>query len=324
MQESKLIYSRWMRRGGNTFIPTDNSTIIPKLDPGVYILRYTNEVGWYLFKKEIHLDELIEFPNSVHKNVLSCIQDFWKLEDKFREYGYAFKRGILLHGQPGCGKSCTINIAMKYMVEELKGIVIDLNTDIKSFQRVISEMVRIIEPDRPIFVIIEDIENYTNTDEESALLNLLDGIDQLDRIIYIATTNYIERLKARIINRPSRFDRRIEVPLPDYNDRLFYFQKKLHEDDLKKYDIKKWAEKTQGLSVAHLAELIKSVVIFGNSEEDTFKTLNELNNTKDLHSSNYGKDNRGKIGFFNEGPYEDDDTDDSCDEAYYKNDDDEF
>lgn len=296
----KVIYSQWLKRGTNTFIPTDNSKTVIQLEPGLYDLRSSREIGIYFFKKEIHLDELLKFPSSVHTVVLENVKHFWSREEKFKEYGFAFKRGILLHGKPGSGKSCTINLAVKHMVDDLNAVVISLKSqdDLELYSRSVTEILRIIEPTRPLMVIMEDIETFCEySATESLLLNILDGIEQLENVIYIATTNYIEKLKERIINRPSRFDRRIYIPMPSVEDRRFYFEKKLKPHDLKNIDIDKWVEKTDNMSIAHLAELIKSVIILGNSFEEGIKLLEDLNDVKHLHSNNYEKDVNKSIGF---------------------------
>ena len=235
----KEVYSRWIKKGTNTYIPTDNSAIVDKVKPGVYDIKFADGLGHYMVQRSLHLDDILIFPSSIHKTVLDGVQKFWQRREKFEEYGFAFKRGILLHGKPGCGKTCTINLVMKYVVEELGGVVLPLSNggDLARYAHFIPEMFRVIQKNTPIVVIFEDIENMCRGDVETELLNVLDGLDQLDNVVYLATTNYIEHLKERIINRPSRFDRRIYVPMPVYEDRLFYFSKKLKEEDLKAYDL---------------------------------------------------------------------------------------
>lgn len=299
MSENKVIYSRWIRRGTNTFIPTDNSDITPTVESGFYDLRVAEGIGFYMLKRNLHLDDLLEFPSAIHANVINSIKDFWTRKKKFKEYGFAFKRGVLLHGKAGSGKSCLINLCVKYVIDKLNGVVLSLNTsgDLDLYATAIPEIFRVIEPDRPIIVIFEDIETMcTYKETESKLLNVLDGLDQLENVVYIATTNYIENLKERIANRPSRFDRRIYVPFLEYDDRLFYFKNKLKDTDLQNINIEKWAKDTEGLSIAHLAEIIKSVVIFGTPYTDILETLKEMNDLATLHSSKYEKDS-GKIGF---------------------------
>jgi protein TonB len=59
----------------------------------------------------------------------------------------------------------------------------------------------------------------------------------IEGVVYIATTNYPEKLQERITNRPSRFDRRYKVELPNEEIRRAYIQHKLNDDDLKNVDI---------------------------------------------------------------------------------------
>lgn len=300
MSENKVVYSKWIKRGTNTFIPTDNSQILPEIDAGVYDLRVAEGIGFYMVKRELYLDDLLEFPSKIHTSVLSSIKDFWQRKAKFEQYGFAFKRGVLLHGRAGSGKSCIIQLCMKYVINELGGVVLSLSNhnDLDLYSKSIPEIFRVIEKERPLVIILEDIEGICSYKEgETLLLNVLDGLDQLENVVYLATTNYIETLKERIINRPSRFDRRIYVPFLSYEDRLFYFQNKLKPDDLEITDICRWAKDTEGMSIAHLAELIKSVIIFGSDYYEIIKTLKEMNDFSSLHSSMYEKE-KGQIGFY--------------------------
>jgi AAA+ superfamily predicted ATPase len=297
--DNRVVYSKWIKRGTNTFIPTDNSQILPIVDAGMYDLRVAEGIGFYMLKREMYLDDLLEFPSKIHRTVLDSIKEFWKRKAKFKEYGFAFKRGVLLHGKAGSGKSCIISLCAKYVISELQGVVIPLNSqaDLDLYAKAIPETFRVIEKERPIVIILEDIEGLCSSpSSETQLLNVLDGLDQLENVVYLATTNYIENLKERIINRPSRFDRRIYVSFLNYEDRMFYFHKKLKESDLKTIDVKKWSRDTDGLSVAHLAELIKSVAIFGSDYDETLAILKEMNEFASLHSSKYEK-NGGRMGY---------------------------
>lgn len=283
----------------DVYIPKLNSLNLEHIPSGYYFLCSNPEIGFYVTKREYHLDDLLIFPDSIHGEIIKGINQFWERKDKFKEYGFAYKRGILLHGRAGCGKSCMINLLVKEMVDNLNGFVFSLGShgDLDLFHSYIPRFFGVIEKDRPIFVIIEDIENLcTNRDTETVLLNVLDGLDQLENVVYVATTNYIENLKERIINRPSRFDRRIYVPMPSYNDRKFYFEKKLKSKDLESINLELWVQETEGMSIAHLSELIKSVVIFGNPFEEVIQILKEMNDFKKLHSSSYEKQT-STIGF---------------------------
>jgi ATP-dependent 26S proteasome regulatory subunit len=296
--ESRVNYTRWLKRGNNTFLPTDNSQIVSMLEAGVYDLRVDSSIGHYLFKKDIVLDELLLFPDGIHKEIIDSVKSFWGMRKKFKEYDFAFKRGVLIHGSPGNGKTSLINLCAMHLVEQLGGVVFHLKNEyeLEYYLKICPEMFRIIEPDRPLIVIIEDIENFCNSIHETTLLNVLDGIDQMENVVYLATTNYIEKLKERIINRPSRFDRRIFVPPLSDIQRKYYFEKKLKKKDLTKIDLDRWVADTEGMSIAHLAELIKTCVIFGNDYEYSIGILLDMQNTKNLHSSKYNS-MPGNLGF---------------------------
>ena len=83
-------------------------------------------------------------------------------------------------------------------------------------------------------------------------------------------------MEDRITNRPSRFDRRYEVELPNDEVRKAYIQNKLSEDDLKGINIDEWVKESAGFSLAHMRELVISVVTMDNSFEDTIARLKGL------------------------------------------------
>lgn len=289
MSEQRINYSKWIKRSTNTFIPTDNSDTQYKVDAGIYSINYADNVGFYLFKKQLSLDEILILPSNELTKIINDIKTFWSKEEKFREYGYVFKRGILLHGIPGTGKTCIINLICKHLTEELDGIVITLTNrdDLYRYSSFMPEVYRMIEPKRPIITVIEDLEGFCQSPEsESHLLNILDGIEQLENVVYLATTNYIDKLSPRITNRPNRFDRKIEVKLPSAEVRRVYFNAKLKDTDKEIINIEEWVKRTEGLSMAHLGEVIKSVIILGNSFEDTMLILSGL------------KVDREPVGFF--------------------------
>ena len=193
-----------------------------------------------------------------------------------------YKRGILMHGPPGCGKSYLIQNIMNKIVAK-DGIVFTCNdeNDVGHFIAFIA-MFREIEPKRSIVVIIEDIDNVVENGRSilSNLLNVLDGVKQIDNVVYLATTNYPERLQERISNRPSRFDRVYEITHPDAKVREYYLRHKLHKEDLEKIDMDDWIEKTDGLSLSHIKELIVSVMILGKDLDEVLLHFGEMKKPK--------------------------------------------
>ena len=270
-------YSQWAVHKGNKFSPTTDT--VKGVPPGFYEVGLDSNIGYYLQKKQVNTDELYQLPSEELTDIIEDIQKFWQRADRYREYGFLHKRGILLYGDPGMGKSGIIQLITKHLVENMHGIVINLTNgdQIEWYGELITSF-RQIEPNRPIIVILEDIDGIAGegTWSTSMLLNILDGVKQIDNVVYIATTNYPEKLEERITNRPSRFDRRYEVEPPTAEVREAYFRNKLSESDIKSIDLNDWVKSTEGMSLAHLRELVISVVAMGNTFESTINRLNGL------------------------------------------------
>lgn len=298
MSEIRVQYTQWLRRANNTFLPTDNSVTQDRIDAGVYGINHDPNIGIYLIKKDLNLDELIELPSPEGMDVINSIKTFWARQDKFKEYGYAFKRGILLYGVPGGGKTSIINLLCKYLVEKMNGVVFTICSEgeLNLYTSFMSEVYRGIEKERPVITIIEDIDGLCqDKGVETRLINVLDGIEQLENVVYLATTNYTERLSERIMNRPNRFDRRIEVKSPSAECRRMYFEKKLKDKDKMSINLDEWVARTEGMTMAHLGEVIKSVVILGNEFEETIQRLNGMKQA--ITSRNYNKEFTERLGF---------------------------
>jgi SpoVK/Ycf46/Vps4 family AAA+-type ATPase len=118
----------------------------------------------------------------------------------------------------------------------------------------------------------------------------LDGVKQIEGVVYIATTNYPEKLQERITNRPSRFDRRYKVELPNSEIRRAYIKYKLTDNDIEGINIEEWVEKTEGMSLSHLKEVIISVIVMGRTFEETIGNLEELSERPRIKGS-------GNVGF---------------------------
>ena len=183
-----------------------------------------------------------------------------------------------MYGEPGCGKSGIIQLISQKLIER-NGIVINIKDeeDVDKFTSFIGTF-RKIEPNRPLVVLLEDIDSIAseNRYQTSRLLNILDGVKQIEGVVYIATTNYPEKLQERITNRPSRFDRRYKVETPNEEIRKAYIKHKLNEEDLKNIDIDDWVKKTEGMSLSHLKEVVVSVIVMGRTFEETMNNLEEL------------------------------------------------
>lgn len=291
-EDDEIDYIQW-EKVGKKYFPMGKIKFTSVVKPGIYDIAYHRQREvYYAIHKKLALDELFAFPDPIQDRILKDIKTFWERKEQFKKYKYAYKRGILIYGSAGNGKSSIINLLCKELVEKHKGVIFFLNTpsDLEPFIQFVQFTFKQIQPDTKIICVIEDIEAFTkNSEIEGRLLNLLDGMNRMENIVTIASTNYPEELKERLLNRPSRFDRRYEIKNPNAIIREAYFKHKLKEDDLKSIDIKHWVKETKGLTISHLGEIVKSVFALGNSFEDTVKELKKMK-TK-ISSFDFNKNN---------------------------------
>lgn len=291
-------YCQWAFNDNGVFIPAQKT--VKEIPSGFYEIKSDSSTGTFLQKINVLSEELFILPSPEIKAIIDDIKKFWDGRETFRKYKYVHKRGILLHGDPGCGKSGIIQLCIKYVVEEMDGLVINIKDhyQVELFDEFI-QTIRKIEPQRPLIVVMEDLDALTGEDKyvTSKLLNILDGIKQIDGVVYLASTNYPEKLEERVSNRPSRFDRRYRIESPDEKIRESYIRFKLSEEDLAKIDIGEWVKDSSGFSIAHLKELIISTLVLGNTYEETLSHLKEMKNKPKISKSKTGMG----IGFSSRG-----------------------
>ena len=288
-------YVHWTTSDGRIFVPA--APTVQCLTPGVYEIDQSPNIGLYFEKIPVRSEGLIRFPDTNSDKVVAEIQKFWEREQVFKKYNLTYKRGILLYGPPGSGKSCTIQLIMEDVVAR-DGIVIKF-TDPHLFidgMRVLRQ----VQPNTPVVVIIEDIDSTLDMYNESDVLNVLDGVNEVKKVVFLATTNYPEKLGARIVNRPSRFDKRFRIGFPSKISRRMYFEFLIGNGDAKQLedktkelnlDLDRWVKDTDEMSIAHLKELFIQVVIIGDSYDDAIETL------KSMKENLEDKDYESKMGF---------------------------
>mgnify|MGYP003313583542 CR=1 FL=1 len=270
----------WSTVGDNYIISASNT--FPTLEAGYYNISANPQIGLYLQKYDIELNKIYRLPNSATDLLLNDINKFWTLEDTYKKYNRVFRRNYLIYSAPGTGKTSLINLMCQDLIEKYNGIVLTItkNSDYELYIEAIRK-IREIEPNRKIITIIEDIDNFIGNGEgpsviESFILSILDGNFKVGGVVTIATTNYIERIAERYKNRPSRFDRVVEFPLPNEESRKVFIEKSVLPEDLAKIDIEKWVDKTEGFTIDHINELILLYFVYGHSEEESFETIRNM------------------------------------------------
>lgn len=297
MSQERISYTQWLKRGNNRFFPSDNSKTVAELDAGVYSIEEDPQIGIYVVKKDLKLDEIYHLPSDEMKSVINGVDSFFKNRQTYIKNGFTHKRGYLLYGAPGNGKSSVINVICNSVINELNGVCFTITTynELDRYKRFVQTVFRYIQPETPVVTILEDIDGICETyGAETLLINILDGIEQTDNVLYLATTNFPEKLSQRLVNRPNRFDRKVEIGSPNEKSRCLYLTKKLASFGCDENIVQDISKRTEGFSMAQLQEVVKSFVLLGMEIGDAIKEVRGLSNIK--NSSSFSPQSNG-VGF---------------------------
>lgn len=269
-ERDKRGFVQWAETFKNTYTATGK--VERQLPPGLYKISMDNKGNFYFEKQPIKTDETIRFSESLADEILKEIENFWRLRELYESNKFLHRRGYLLYGPQGSGKSIIVQQIIEGVIQN-KGVAIWMDSYPDERLAAI-QVLRIVELDRPILVIFEDIDAIITKYGDSGLLSFLDGEGQTDKILCLATTNYPEKLDKRIVARPRRFDRVIKIGTPSSTVRREYFRHKVK--DLSEEQLEQWVTSTSGFSFAALADLIISVKCFKYSFDDAVEKLRKL------------------------------------------------
>jgi hypothetical protein len=269
-EEDDQAYYHWSKRNG-VYRPTGHTQ--DTVPSGIYEIDNDNS-GWFLSKVKFPSDNLLRLPGMPIDYILDQIDTFWKREELFKQTGLLHKRGILMYGPAGCGKTSIIRLLCDDVVHKRNGIVI-MVTNCRLAETALGG-IRQIEPRRPILTIIEDIETFMGQSDESssarAMLALLDGETQVDHVVHLATTNKPDLLEDRIVKRPGRFDLVIGLHHPVPEARYEYL-KNILKDHMSEEELRAMTDETEGLGLAHLRELVVASYCLGLDRKETLARL---------------------------------------------------
>ena len=288
-------YFKQYTKMGQSFLPI--ATSYKRLGAGVYEAESSNS-GIIFTPQLFKDDDLIRFKDSVSDKIVNEFEEFWKKKHIYEEYKEPHKRGYLLHGPPGSGKSCLVKMIISDFIRKYDGIVL-LYTN---YFMEGTKLLRIIEPDRKILLVLEDLDSIVSREHsEQEVLQVLDGAFPLANTVVLATTNFPEKIPARIKNRPSRFDRIEKIGYPDEDTRKIYILNKSKVVKKNSPELTLWLKDTKKFSLAHIKELILSTEVFGLEYKEQLKRLKDMIKQKEK-SDDYDKngdtpDPEDKFGF---------------------------
>lgn len=257
---------------GDEFIISPKADAVDELPSGIYQIDESMSKGVYFRKLTPATDKLIRINDSFTDKVLSDVANFVSTETmaRFKEYGVVHKRGYLLHGRPGTGKSATVTQVAQMLVE--RGAIVVFNPHIGLLRHVLP-ILRQNNPEKLICVIMEEFESILryNTAE---LLSILDGELQVNNMVTIACTNYISQIPSRIKSRPSRFGVVLEVGEPGEEFRREFFKSKLLPKDQEL--VENLVFTSEGMVVDEMKDLIVSHLCLQIPLDEAVRKINEM------------------------------------------------
>jgi len=191
---------------------------------------------------------------------MNAINIFTKYEEYIAE-GIPGKRGIILEGKPGNGKT----LLLKWLTKELNGkVTIFYTTDqLYHTNGAVREVFELIGKYQPAILIMEDVDgvgvsrdSHNNMGITAELLSCLDGLKEYKNMLLIATTNFPKFLDEAFKNRPNRIDRRLKINPPDESARAEIFRQSLERYPQIMDNIKLYSKAADGFSGAQLKEVI--------------------------------------------------------------------
>jgi hypothetical protein len=233
-------------------------TAIPS---GIYRPETDQRIGLILRTQKIVGDSLVTLPDSASEDILNEIKRFTQMKDKFTQYGFLHKTGILLWGPPGSGKTVAVAFLCHLLVEQEGGVA--LFADHPYPLGLALQMIRKIEPTRLIVVLFEDLDALVEKHGESEYLAILDGEARIDNVVFVATTNYPEKLDRRFVDRPSRFSVVRHIGWPSAAARRTFLLAKVPSLAENTVMLEELVRVSAQLSIDHLRELLVLTHCYG-------------------------------------------------------------
>jgi hypothetical protein len=194
---------------------------------------------------------------------------FSRHSERLLAAGRHLKRGVLLHGRPGTGKTLTAMYLATRM--DVRTTLLVTGTG----QRLIERCCTMARTLQPSLVVIEDIdliaEERTRPDAASPpllfeLLNQMDGLAADADVMFLLTTNRPDLLEPALASRPGRIDQAIELPLPDRDCRLRLLELYSEGLTLEISSLADYVARTEGASGAFIRELMRKAALFAADE----------------------------------------------------------
>ncbi|GAA4921515.1 hypothetical protein HD597_006306 [Nonomuraea thailandensis] len=220
-----------------------------------------NSLVTFLPRPALGPDEVI-LPEGVLETVERHVAGIGRHARALLARGRHLKRGLLLHGPPGTGKTHTV----RYLMGRMPGVTVVVMAG--TALRAVSDAAALARRLQPAIVVVEDVDLIAHerrfSEEGSPLLftlfDAMDGIGADADVTFVLTTNRADLLEEALAGRPGRVDLAVEVPRPDPVRRAallrLYGAGHLAEPDLERL-----VTRTEGMTASFFKELLRRAVL---------------------------------------------------------------
>jgi SpoVK/Ycf46/Vps4 family AAA+-type ATPase len=157
------------------------------------------------------------------KELKSVSGRFFDSKTVYNDLGVPWKRGLIFYGPAGNGKTISIKALMHTLADRKDSVpTLYVKTAPQTYD--IRNVFALARQMSPCLLVLEDIDTIVTTKTRSYFFNEVDGLENNDGILMVASTNHIEQLDPGLSKRPSRFDRKYLFPLPSKAERVQYVQ----------------------------------------------------------------------------------------------------
>jgi len=218
--------------------------------------------GITFFERPAMVRDDVVLPDGLLERVTDHVLGIAEHRAVLAEHGQHLKRGILLFGPPGTGKTHTV----RYLMSQSPGTTVVLLSG--GSLRFIHDAAKVARAHQPAIVVLEDCDLIAEDRSFGPMakpllfevLDALDGIDADADVAFLLTTNRVEHLERALSQRPGRVDLAAEIPLPDEQGRralIRLYAGALFSDDA----VQDVARGSEGTTASFAKELVRRAVL---------------------------------------------------------------